>query len=131
MIILHAITVDGPLCDRIDNHPVSDIEWGINNDVPKYVPRPDKRVTAELVWKADTHTGDYHDNMNSENFLNWVKNKLVPSFEACYGKNKQMVLVMDNASYHHKRKIGSVASIKKKSFLILSKITTSLILIFH
>ena len=26
-----------------------------------------------------------HDNMDSENFMNWVKDRLCPTFEAVYG----------------------------------------------
>ena len=33
---------------------------------------------TELVWKAKSSTGDYHDEMNGDNFFKWVKEKLIP-----------------------------------------------------
>jgi hypothetical protein len=76
------------------------------------------QTTAELLWVAQSHTGDYHDNMNSDMFMKWVKGKLVPTFEKLHpGKN--MVLVADNAPYHHKREIGSLASLTKSQLVDL------------
>ena len=46
--------------------------------------------------------GDYHSNMNGDNFMEWVTRRLVPTFEALY-PGKKMVLVLDNAPYHHVR----------------------------
>jgi hypothetical protein len=37
-------------------------------------------LTAELLWVAQSHTGDYHDNMNSDMYMRWVKNRLLPTF---------------------------------------------------
>jgi hypothetical protein len=65
-----------------------------------------------LFWRASSSSGDYHDNMNSEMFLKWVKDKLVPTFEQLY-PGKKMKLICDNAPYHHKREIGSLASKSK------------------
>jgi hypothetical protein len=42
------------------------------------------QTTVELLWVAQSHhTGDYHDNMNSEDVheVGRVKGKLVPTFE--------------------------------------------------
>ena len=33
---------------------------------------------TELVWKAKSSTGDYHDEINGDNFFKWVKEKLIP-----------------------------------------------------
>jgi hypothetical protein len=68
------------------------------------------------LWIAQSHTGDYHDNMNSDMFVLWVKEKLVPVFEHQY-PGKTMVLVADNAPYHHKRVIGSLASVSKNKIV--------------
>ena len=51
--------------------------------------------------------------MNSDMFMLWVEEKLVPVFEQQY-PGKKMVPVADNAPYHHKRVTGSLASVSKK-----------------
>ena len=65
---------------------------------------------------AQSHTGDYHDNMDSDTFTKWVEGKLVPIFERRY-PGKKMELVADNAPYHHKRAIGSLGSKSEKQLL--------------
>lgn len=49
---------------------------------------------ASLIFKCNRKTGDYHDNMNTENFENWFKTKLVPNLD------QPSLIIMDNASYH-------------------------------
>ncbi|XP_045505993.1 uncharacterized protein LOC123703388 [Colias croceus] len=49
---------------------------------------------AQLIFKSQTKSGDYHDDMNRENFMKWIKDKLLPNLPA------QSIVVMDNASYH-------------------------------
>ncbi|XP_045174542.2 uncharacterized protein LOC123535853 [Mercenaria mercenaria] len=49
---------------------------------------------AELVFKANCATGDYHHEMNGPNFEKWLKEKLLPSLRV------KCVIIMDNASYH-------------------------------
>ena len=46
--------------------------------------------------------GDYHDEMNSERFLEWFQ-------ELCHALPGPSTIVMDNASYHNKRTDDSVA----------------------
>ena len=107
LIILHAITPDGPLCERDDNgYPVDDLVW------KKDTPHPNtasNKLTCETLWMSNSHTGDYHDNMNSDMFMQWVTDRLCPTFEKLYPGHK-MVLLCDNAPYHHKRDIGSLGS---------------------
>lgn len=107
MIILNTITEDGPLVeiDQGTGYPVDNLVW--NRDTPHLITRTDKRTTDELLWMADSHTGDYHDNMCSDMFMKWVKCKLIPTFETNF-PSKKMVMVADNAPYHHKRAIGSL-----------------------
>jgi transposase len=50
---------------------------------------------ALLIFKSNQKTGDYHDNMNADNYRRWVEEKLVPNLPA------NSVLVIDNASYHN------------------------------
>ncbi|CAG4961088.1 unnamed protein product [Colias eurytheme] len=49
---------------------------------------------AQLIFKSQTKSGDYHDDMNRENFMKWIKDKLLPNLPA------QSIVVMDYASYH-------------------------------
>jgi transposase len=115
LIILHAITREGPLCEK-DNFgkPVDDLKW--KGDTCHPTPRDDGKLTCETLWVAQSSSGDYHDNMNSEMFMQWVQDKLVPTFEREY-PGKKMILVADNAAYHHKRVIGSLASLSKKKLI--------------
>jgi hypothetical protein len=48
--------------------------------------------------------------------MQWVEDKLVPVFERKY-LGKKMVLLADNAPYHHKRVIGSLTSLSKKKIV--------------
>jgi hypothetical protein len=47
--------------------------------------------------------------------MKWVK-KLLPSFEKLH-PGKKMVLLLDNAPYHHKRQIGNLTSKSKKQLV--------------
>jgi hypothetical protein len=57
-------------------------------------------ATAEWIWEANGKVADYHKNMDGDGFERWLENRLIPAFEALY-PGKKMILVMDNASYHH------------------------------
>jgi hypothetical protein len=119
LIIIHAITPDGPLAERDindDNIPVSNLVWV--GDTPNPTPRPDGKISCETIWRATLRTGDFHDNMNSEMFMLWVEDKVMPSFERIYPGNT-MILVCDNAPYHHKRIVGSMSSKSKKELVQL------------
>jgi len=53
--------------------------------------------------KLSTEGGDkedYHDTLDGEKFCQWLKNRLLPAFEALYPQ-KKMCLMLDNAKYHH------------------------------
>ena len=57
--------------------------------------------TAELIFETlGADSSDYHTAMDSERFLLWLRNRLLPAFEARY-PGKRMHLVLDNATYHH------------------------------
>ena len=65
MIVVHAITRDG---------------W-VND--------------AELIFEAKKRTGDYHGQMNWDNFSRWFTEQLLPNILA------HSIIVMDNARYHN------------------------------
>ena len=58
--------------------------------------------------------------MDSDNFMRWVRDNLVPSFEARY-PGKRMVLVLDNAPYHHKRGVESFPTTKSAILAMIRK----------
>ena len=49
---------------------------------------------ADLVFQSKKATGDYHDEMNSNNFVEWFHNKLLSNIK------DNSLIVIDNASYH-------------------------------
>lgn len=60
------------------------------------------------MWKSGQSTGDYHHEMNHNNYVKWVQNKLIPNLPG------NSVIVVDNASYHNvqKNKPPSISSTK-------------------
>ena len=50
---------------------------------------------GKLVFKAVSSDGDYHSEMNHQNFQRWLTEKLIPNIP------ENTVLVLDNASYHN------------------------------
>jgi len=50
---------------------------------------------AKLVFKASKKTGDYHSNMNWENFSEWFQKKLLKNIP------DNSLIIMDNAPYHN------------------------------
>ncbi|XP_046971055.1 uncharacterized protein LOC124538094 [Vanessa cardui] len=52
---------------------------------------------ALLTFKAGSKSGDYHDNMNYENYEKWFRTQLIPNLPP------KSVVVVDNASYHNKQ----------------------------
>jgi transposase len=50
---------------------------------------------AELVFQAKSSTGDYHGQMNYDNFSKWFSNQLLPNIP------NDSIIIMDNARYHN------------------------------
>lgn len=48
-----------------------------------------------LIFKSERKTGDFHDKMNSSNYIKWLNNKLISNL------SDKSLLVLDNASYHN------------------------------
>lgn len=65
-----------------------------------------------LLFKSGTKTGDYHDDMNFENFCKWIQEQVLNNLE------EPSVIVMDNASYHNKLEEKQITSASKKSEMI-------------
>jgi len=49
---------------------------------------------ALLKFRSGSKSGDY-DNMNHENYMKWLQEKLIPNLES------KSVIVIDNTSYHN------------------------------
>ena len=93
LIIIYAITVDGLLryCPAGEDNPPAPGEF----DSGIY-------PTSEMVYRAKSARGDYHDQMDCDTFMLWMQRRLVPAFESKY-PGKTMILCLDNAPYHHGR----------------------------
>lgn len=72
---------------------------------------------AQLFFRADVATGDYHGQMNYDNFSKWVTDKVIPNLPA------NSVVIMDNAPYHSKieNKVPSRYDTKKTMVEWLTK----------
>ena len=87
LVLLHAFTQDG---------------W-LTRDSTIHNGRVDQcALSCELIYQADKDGGDYHNNMNGSMYMQWLINRLLPSFAERY-PGQRMVLVLDNAAYHHHR----------------------------
>lgn len=67
---------------------------------------------ALLLFKSGMKTGDYHDDMNFENFCKWMQEQVLNNLE------EPSVIVMDNASYHNKLDEKRITAASKKSEII-------------
>lgn len=93
LIVLHAMTKHGLLCDRDATgkpiksplHPISASGAGV--------------ATTELVY-VGADTIDYHATMDSDMYMRWIDKQLIPAFERMFGSDCRCVLVIDNAKYH-------------------------------
>lgn len=54
-------------------------------------------------------SGDYHDDMNYANFMQWFQKQLLPNMPQKY------VLVVDNASYHNVKTEKNITSASSKA----------------
>ena len=50
---------------------------------------------ASMVFKANSSSGDYHSEMNFENFTKWLEQRLIPNLP------ERSALIIDNAPYHN------------------------------
>ncbi len=50
---------------------------------------------AQLIFDANRRTGDYHGQMNWDNFSKWFQNQLLPNIP------DNSIIILDNAKYHN------------------------------
>ena len=53
---------------------------------------------ADLVFRSKTNSAGYHDEMNSEHFMEWFNEQLLPNIP------RNSVIILDNAPYHNTQK---------------------------
>ena len=129
LIFIHDITKDSFLCnfEIIKERPFEEIKRKVNNP---HVNSPDIKtineaatplpLTSKIIWLYDSHTRDYHDNMNFKMFMKWITTKVIPLL-ACKYPGVHMVPVTDNKPYHHVRGIPYLTRLSKKSTVNLMK----------
>jgi len=91
LIIIHAMTQWGML--HVDGVEPSNILTELYS-------------TAELIFDEVCADGvspaDYHNTINGEKWVAWMHTRLFPAFNVLF-PGKKMILVLDNAKYHHHR----------------------------
>lgn len=75
---------------------------GVNGFVPN----------ALLIFKSGQKSGDYHHDMNFENYKRWMETQLIPNLPP------KSVLVIDNASYHNVKLDKEPTTATKKQDMI-------------
>lgn len=89
LILIHAMTRDGML-SMLDEDAMP------SNDLT------DTQLTCEFVFRSAGVNDDYHTTIDGSKWIAWLNNRLIPTFKARYG-DKKMILILDNAKYHHAR----------------------------
>jgi hypothetical protein len=85
LIVLHALTKDGPVvCRDADGNYIE------NADLKT------RHCTAERIYEAKKAEGDYHDSMDSDTYLAWLEFRLFPTLRALY-PGKRIIAIKDNA----------------------------------
>jgi hypothetical protein len=75
-------------------------------------------LTTELVFEEVLEDGqddsDYHNTINGDKFIAWLRNRLLPTFKEFY-PNQKMYLVLDNAGYHKPRDETWISAAKSQN----------------
>ncbi|CAB1120439.1 unnamed protein product [Ectocarpus sp. CCAP 1310/34] len=84
MIMVHAITKHRPL----EGFPIREGWFKAKENRAKKI-KPGEadfemsdEQTAEFLWQAKLATGDYHNAMTDGMFMQWLKHRLTPAFDA-------------------------------------------------
>ena len=100
--MVHAITKHGPVVtEGTDGFPVPEGFFcvsGKGKEAKRQAGELGSLPTAEFLRQAKHATGDYHDAMTDGMFQRWCTERLKPAFEARFGTDMKIILVLDNAS---------------------------------
>ena len=109
IIIVQAITRDGILYHNKEDT----CHWWTKDDVLNkdvyaselMFPAGQQKKTKDGKFRkeAEPSRGDYHLNMDGHMFMLWVRHRLTPTFHSKYKNGEKMILMLDNARYHHGR----------------------------
>jgi len=91
IIIMHAMTKDGLL--EVEGTEPSNILTELYHSCA---------LIFDEVCVDGVTPADYHDTINGEKFIGWMRQRLFPTVQKLY-PGKKMYLVLDNAKYHHHR----------------------------
>ena len=91
IIIMHAMTKDGLL--EVEGTEPSNILTELYHSCA---------LIFDEVCVDGITPADYHDTINGEKFIGWMRQRLFPTVQKLY-PGKKMYLVLDNAKYHHHR----------------------------
>ena len=50
------------------------------------------------MFLSETNSADYHDEMNSEYYIEWLTEQIPPTLQG------PSVIILDNANYHNKQR---------------------------
>jgi hypothetical protein len=59
-------------------------------------------LSTGFVFESAGVNDDYHTAIDGKAWVAWLNNRLIPTFKALF-PGKKMILVLDNAKYHHAR----------------------------
>jgi hypothetical protein len=131
-IMVHAITESGlfaagdlsdgkeaeeDLDEEEEKEKVDMKDEGLPRVRPDYT-KSGPQLSAEMIYRTKAlPSDDYHKHFDSQMMEKWVTERLFPTFHAMY-PDRQLILVLDNAKYHHARGEGWVSpnSMKKGTF---------------
>jgi hypothetical protein len=91
IIIMHAMTKDGLL--EVEGVEPSNILTELYHSCA---------LIFDEVCVDGVTPADYHDTINGDKFIGWMRQRLFPTVQKLY-PGKKMYLVLDNAKYHHHR----------------------------
>ncbi|VEN64476.1 unnamed protein product, partial [Callosobruchus maculatus] len=77
--------------------------------------------SALLIFKSGCKTGDYHDDMNSTNYEQWLKDYLIPNLPP------NSVIVSDNAPYQNIKVDPAPNSSSRKNTIFTMYVETRII----
>lgn len=103
LIMVHAITKQDPLAACDDAGLPVQKGWFKPEESGKgrqeRGPMGEEDI-AEMLWQAKITSGDCHHGMTDKMFMEWLEKRLASAFKDALGNN-EMILVLDNGSYHH------------------------------